>query len=551
MGIPLNETQAVVAVRPDDRVGIATETGEMGISSLVLDLAARDDAVHCLVSLPAIPTPETAPIMLWMRASYDGEDGRPPFTTFIAGFDAEGREIGLERVRWFAGPEAVRIALPLPVPEGATRIQLVIYADRRYHGRLRMDGVRLTAGDLQIPIGGAGEPGPIDISRRWDQDGSRVVCTSFFGEHWAEMPAGWRLADVHPAALAAADWILYAPLLKQAFGIVERAPDPDDQYRRFIGSRTLLSYSLGTDSTAALTLLPKGTVSYYAQRPYRSYVTSIGAEIALPDARPWEERLRAIPDLIVVPNTFEQIRVCAGGRHGFAHSYGYAAIGLLLADHVDAGVIAFGSVMEQVFLRSGHLYADVVALPSSAYNSMRRLVAAAGLFFALPTGGCSEVVTNRIAEAGRFRGVAISCPSAAPDGTPCGVCFKCFRKLRLDGRRDLPEPSPGVQALLHKYPLKSATSVVYAAARSGYRHPDIDRYRDVDLGFLERYSPYAVQHMLPEHLRDHVRSVYRDLGIEPMDVEDDLRLRSIGQVFWPEQFDRRRAGLPDHDEVRT
>jgi hypothetical protein len=549
VGIPVNTTGAAMPVRPDDPVRIEMETGPTGITALTLDLTERESAVHCLVSLPAVDVPAGAVLMLWMTANYDGATTRLPFTIFVAGFD-EGHEVGLERVRWFAGRQPSRLALPLPVPEGAVRAQVVLYADRSYRGRLQLTGVQLTAGPNRIGLGAPGIREPVDVRRRWHQDGRRVVCTSVFGEHWAEMPDGWRLDAVHPAALAAAEWLLYAPLMKQAFGIVERAPDPEDPDRRFIGSRTLLSYSLGTDSTAALTLLPPDTISYYAQRPYGSYTTNTGAEVRLPDARPWEERLAAIPNLIVVPNTFEQIRVCAGGRHGFGHSYGYAAIGLLLADHVDAGVIAFGSVMEQVFLRSGHLYADVVALPSSAYNSMRRLVEAAGLFFALPTGGCSEVITNRIADTGRFAGLAISCPSAAPDGTPCGVCFKCFRKLRIDGRRDLPEPSPGVQALLHKYPLKSATSVVYAAGRSAYRHPDLDRYRDVRLDFLERYSPYAVDHMLPPHLRDHVRDQFRQLGIAPMDAEDDLRLRSIGKVFWPEQFDPRRAGLPAIDGAR-
>jgi hypothetical protein len=256
-----------------------------------------------------------------------------------------------------------------------------------------------------------------------------------------------------------------------------------------------------------------------------------------------------VDNLIVIPNTFEQIQLAAGGRHGFAHNFGYAALGLLLADHADAGALAFGSVMEQVFLRSGHLFADVVALERSTFNALRRLVNSAGLFLALPTAGCSEVLTTRIADTGRYAGLAISCPSAAPDGTACGTCFKCFRKLRLEGRADAPDPDSSVVHALEKYPLKSATSVMYAVQRSGYRHPVLDEYRDVELDFLERYFDYAIEHMLPEHLQDHVRGQLAQLGVPPMTEDDELRLRLIGQTFWPESFSWTRAGIAEPDPI--
>ena len=372
-----------------------------------------------------------------------------------------------------------------------------------------------------------------------------MVSTSAFGEHWAEMPSGWRLDEVHPAALAAADWILFSRADRLAYGVDVKAPDPDDAERRYIGSSTLLSFSLGTDSTAAMTLLPEDTLRYYCRRPYTSYLTKVGAAVPLPDPAPWELRLERLDNLIVVPNTFETIGIAAGARHGYGHNFGYAAIGMLLADHVDAGALAFGSVLEQVFLRSGHLFADVVALPSSAFNSLRKLINSAGVFLALPTASCSEVLTTRISESGQFAGMAISCPRAGADGTPCGTCFKCFRKLRLDGRTDAPDPDDGVVHLLEKYPLKSATSVMYAAQRTNYRHPALDPYRDVDLEFLERYFDYAIEHMIPEHLQDPVRGQFASLGIEPMTDDDELRLRTIGQVFWPESFSWSRAGIAE------
>jgi hypothetical protein len=339
--------------------------------------------------------------------------------------------------------------------------------------------------------------------------------------------------------------MLYSGVNRLAFGVAEPPPDPDDGERRFIGPNTLLSYSVGTDSTAALALLPDDTIRYYCRRPYQEYFTRSGASVPLPDPTPWEARLERVPNLIIVPNTFEQVQLGGGGRHGFVHNFGYAAIGLLLADFTDAGVLAFGSVLEQVFLRSGHLFADVVALPRSAYNSLRRLINSAGLFLALPTAGCSEVLTSRIADGGRFAGLAISCPRAASDGTPCGTCFKCFRKLRLEDRSDLPEPDESVLHLLEKYPLKSATSVVYAAQKADYHHPAIDEYRDLDLSFLERYFDYAVEEMLTPELAEHVRGEFAALGIAPMTDDEELRLRTLGQIFWPESFSWSRAGIAE------
>ncbi|MGH8826264.1 MAG: DUF6395 domain-containing protein, partial [Jiangellaceae bacterium] len=226
----------------------------------------------------------------------------------------------------------------------------------------------------------------------------------------------------------------------------------------------------------------------------------------------------------------------AGQRHGYAHGFGYAAIGLLLADHVGAGILAFGSVMEQVFLRSGNVYTDVVRAQASSFNTLGRTLRTAGLELALPTGGCSEVITERVAATGRYAGLAISCPRPGPRGEPCGTCFKCFRKLRLEGVANLPEPDGQVLKVLDTYPLKSATSVVFASQRAGYSYPSIERYLDADLGFLERYYGYAIEHMLPVHLRGPVQAELAALGIRQMSSSDEHDLRSVARVFWPEKF---------------
>jgi hypothetical protein len=546
----MNLSPDVVPLRPTDAVRIDTDWSAAGLGELTIDLSARDGETHCLVSLPSLPNDidaGTAALRVWMTVHYDGEDGvRVPFVLYVAAY-ADGQSIHEQPLKFFAGPEEARLVLDVAaLPEAADRYQLVVYASRTLRGRLRLSNLQLVAGAFTHAIG-RGEPvrRAVDLERSWRQEDRRVICSSVYGEHWAEMPPGWRLDEVHPAALAAADWILYAAVNKMAFGVAEPAPDPDDNHRRIIGSKTLLSFSAGTDSTAAMTLLPDDALRYYCQRSFRRYFIGSGAEVTLPDPAPWDERLSRVANLTSVPNNFELVRIAGGGRLGFAHTTGYAAIGLLLADHLDVGALAFGSVMEQVFLRSGNLYTDIVKLKSSSYNGFRRLVEAAGVSFALPTASCSEVLTTRISAEGRFRGVAISCPRPSASGEACGTCFKCFRKQRLEGRVDVPAPEDSVVHLLEKHPLKSATSVVYAAQRSGYTHPNIDPYRDLDLGFLDRYHGYAVDHLLPPELGAHVRGEFARLGIEPMSADDERRLRLLGRTFVPEQFNWERAGLTD------
>jgi len=549
-----NRSGDVVPVRGSDAVRIAAERSSGALETVTIDLSERSGETHCLIAFPAMPNDlDAAPPWprVWMSGQYDDSDGsRAPFVLYVAAY-RRGEQVGETPVRFFAGPEETRLVLDAPIPAEADSYQLVLYADRYARGVLHLRGIRLVAGTRQFRLGPEGHiVREIDRRREWRQEGNRVICRSVYGEHWAEMPPDWRLNQVHPAALQAAEWILFSSLDRVAFGVKDRPPDPDDADRRPVGTRTLLSFSLGTDSTAAMTLLPDATIRYYCERPYNRYFTRTGAEVRLPEPTPWETRLDRVDNLIRVPQTFEQLRLAAGAGHGFAHNYGYAAIGLLLADLTDAGTLAFGSVMEQVYLRSGNQFADVVALASSSYHSLRRVVNAAGLFLALPTAGCSEVLTNWINDRGRFAGLAISCPRAAPDGSPCGTCFKCFRKLRLDGDLTVPDPDDGVLHLLEKYPLKSATSVVYAAQRSGFRHPAIDPYRHLDLRLLERYFDYAVRHMLPAELATHVRSELERLEIAPMTADDEVRLRSLGQVFWPEEFDARRAGLPGYAGVQ-
>jgi len=389
----------------------------------------------------------------------------------------------------------------------------------------------------------------------WSQRGRRLNLECAVGEFWAEMPEGWRLDDCHPAALSVAEFLLFhnvdAAMAKGDCLAIDRIwrldrmweiePRPAGRSRR-----TLLCYSGGADSTAALALLPPETVPIHCRRPYDSYPLR-GRRIRLAPFGPIGRCLDRVGGVVQVPNTFERIGLAAGLPHGFRDGYGYAVPACLLADHFDAAAVAFGSVMEQVFLGSGNNYIDIVRQPSARWHFYRALFRLAGLEFSLPTGGCSEVLTERIVRSGPLAEDAVSCPLADAEGRPCGTCFKCFRKLRLTPcGKPAPEPTPGVLKTLAKRPLKSASSVVYACQRSGWwgEGLKLEEYRDVELGFLDRYHGYAVDNLLPTHLAEHVRGRFAALGVQPMDPEDERLLRQLGKTFWPAAFSHTRAGLP-------
>lgn len=386
------------------------------------------------------------------------------------------------------------------------------------------------------------------IERSWSQRGNLCVLSTTLGDFSAEMPEGWQLSLLSENHLKAAEHFLLSPIEHGLFGVplydgVSGFENKaNGEVKEVKGTVDLLAFSAGEDSTAAAALLPDTTKKYFCRRQYQHYRTSSGYYVDLQDFSPLESALNNTVNALVIKNDFEKIGLAYGYRHGYCHNFGYAAIGILISRHLNARSISFGSVMEQVFMGSGNNYIDIAKIKTSRANMMKRLLSAIGLDLCFPTGGASEVVTNLIARKSPLGKFVISCASADSEGNPCGTCFKCFRKLRLEGECGY-APSESVIKALSKYPLKSATSLMYAVQKSGYRNPYTDKYLDIDLDFLGRYHGYAIDCFVPEYLRAYIRSSFAYYRVPEMSEGDEKKLRSIGQVFWPEKFDAKRAGL--------
>lgn len=465
------------------------------------------------------------------------------------------------------------VVLMIDLPEGVENLSLYAYTDRSVPFGWEISDLELLTEDSHIQVTVEGKLAhldvqPLDLAKSWRQEGGRVFVRWLGREFYADMPNGYDLSRVTPEAFKVIEDLLFGQIETDLFGRKRLLIDQALRDRRFEtaaptfgGSKTLLCFSTGEDSTAAHALLPDDTISYFSRRPYRSYTTPSGAEIDLRSDVNEMRALERVPNTHVIDTTFEKIGLSVGYRHGYQDNFGYAAIGLLLASHFDVHVIAFGSVMEQVYMRSGNNFLDVVNYPASRFNRYRDLFASASIFFTLPTGYLSEVLTNKICELSRDKYTAVPCPDTDFKGNACGICFKCFRKSRMNGAVGS-VPSPAVEKTLTKRPLKSATSMMYAMQKSGFHHPALVEFEGVDLSFLDRYFGDGFEGMLPESLKSGVKERLDEFGIEAMTHDDEIRLREIAKTFDPQNFAEHRAfplgrkqiphqSAPSEEENRT
>ena len=389
----------------------------------------------------------------------------------------------------------------------------------------------------------------IDFKPRWLQRDRRIEVTWLGSTFWAEMPEGFKLESLSASKMDVVNDLLFGNIGVQIFGRSRMLMAEDNRgdfgrLQEAPESRVLLAYSAGEDLTAALRILPPDrTIPYHSKRPMKSYFrASDGANIKLPSASYEQRAIAKTGNVVEIPTTFEAIGLTVGKPFGYRDNFGYAALGVLLSDFYGCNTVAFGSVMEQVFMKSGNNFLDLKKNLHARTPRYRDLLASVGLYFALPTGALSEVITNRICALSADRLISVPCPLTDDDGTPCGKCFKCFRKMRLD-EKPVEPPTQAISDILRKRPLKSATSVVYAAQKVNYSGDELSEFMEEDLNFLNRYFEDGLTYLNPADIAAHIILELRQMGFAPMNNEDEERLRKIALVFDPENYSPKRSGI--------
>ena len=245
----------------------------------------------------------------------------------------------------------------------------------------------------------------------------------------------------------------------------------------------MLAFSGGVDSTAALSVMPKNTVSIFMDRPIR------GKSLYNPQAAHL-----AVESLKEIGYVSESVQCdLEYVRHpvGFPTDLSNGVPALFLADYFNASSIAFGTVLESAYGIGHERYRDY---PIGAhYTFYSTLFNAVGLHLSLPMAGVSEVGTAMIVEKSPIGFVAQSCIRGTMNN-PCLKCWKCFRKATLGRALDLDSGSQAtissllsreVKSKLLAYPISHENVVAFSMRRYPREEIDADDSRILD-GLLER-----------------------------------------------------------------
>lgn len=314
-----------------------------------------------------------------------------------------------------------------------------------------------------------------DLLKNWVQEDHRVWLRHPWGwTHW-DMPKGYDLASTHPALLHLAMQVLLGPWVKatKQWSVEQRQP----------GQRLGLAYSGGVDSTAALLLLPDDTVLAYHQRNFDSMLSH-----TLPLATFAAIKERTGREVLSIPSNHERIRTYHGKPNGFSDAHASGVHLILLADHLDLGGIAFGTPIDNTWLKKGSFYRDFSADPYWATS--RAMFAKAGLAYVLPINHISEAGALEVCRQSVLVDVVNSCLRGVGEQW-CGRCWKCFHKNGPLGR-DFDPKAPEITTFLNTKPLRTAQHALWALQVQQLEHlaPHLGVHLQSDLSWwAEAYPP--------------------------------------------------------------
>ena len=309
--------------------------------------------------------------------------------------------------------------------------------------------------------------------------------------YW-KMPSDFDLDKTSPSLLELAAELLLRPW--------EKSTKRSFSSKRDFGKNYSLSFSAGTDSTAAMLLMPENTILGYHQRDYDSMIDHRNALNLIDYVK--KER-----DVIIVKSNHEQIRSNYGKSNGFSTDYAAGVHLILLADYLDLKGVAFGLVIENGWLKKGAKYRDFAETTHWKYWSKR--FNEAGLHLLLPVNMISEAGCMKICHSNEISQHLNSC-MRGNGKTGCGKCWKCFHKNGPIGR-EIDCSSHEISTFLQKRPLRTGMHSLWAIKGMNLEHlvPDLKPLLQQDFSWWENYYSPGLE-LLPLDLRD--------------DLEDNLKI---------------------------
>lgn len=345
-----------------------------------------------------------------------------------------------------------------------------------------------------------------NLLSNWHQESNKLWLRHEKGWTYWIMPNDFSLEQTHPSLLYLALEVLLSPWnpeVKKWETSTQRT-----------GHKIALSYSGGIDSTAAALLLPEETILAYHRRDFESMLTH---DMANNVFSAWKAEMNR--DVLVIPSNHERIRAHHGLDIGFSTDNAAGVHLILLADHLDLFGIAFGTPIDNTWLKSGSKYRN---FSSSFYlQHWSKQFSKAGLEYLLPINHISEAGALIICKQSKISRSVNSCLRG--NGKQwCGNCWKCFHKNGPLGREFNPN-SKEITKFLNTTPLRTAQHVLWALKKQEleYLAPHLASYMESDLSWWEQAYPKGLE-IIGEKLRDGIRDeteLYLSWMEEPYHLE--------------------------------
>ncbi|MDB9834838.1 DUF6395 domain-containing protein [Candidatus Poseidoniaceae archaeon] len=346
-----------------------------------------------------------------------------------------------------------------------------------------------------------------DLLLNWSQEGQRLWLRHPWGwVHW-DMPVGYQLNETHPSLLHLALEVLLSPWVPEtkSWKVERRNPGENDS----------LSFSGGVDSTAAMILMPQNTILAYHERNFTSMINH-----SLPHSTFRAISERTDRKVLSILSNHERIRTYHGKPNGFSTDHAAGVHLILLSDFLSLKGIAFGTPIDNTWLKKGLHFRQFSSSDYWLYWSEK--FDKAGLSYDLVINHLSEGGTLEICRQSMFSDVVNSC-LRGKNLRWCGKCWKCFHKNGPLGR-SLEPHSKEIIAFLNKSPLRSGVHALWALKNQnlGDLAPRLLPYLKSDFSWwIQAYPPGL------ELIRNPLRSIIKDNTerfLEWMEPPFDLEL---------------------------
>ena len=277
-----------------------------------------------------------------------------------------------------------------------------------------------------------------------------------------------KLTDVNPKLFELMVWLLLYNLDTIEFS---------EPYKVKKTNKHLVSYSGGADSTALLSMF--GGIPIHILRSYN---------------KDYENRqIRACNNVNSknIETDFELVRKIYTDKQGFNVGIGYAALYFPILELLGLDTIYFGVVFDDLAFNYGETLKFNGDLKNSNFHRINNHLKNYDISIRFPLAGYSEVLTTKIADESKISNFS-SCHTIGNEDS-CGVCYKCFRKQGIRGKKiSLKDKKTygNITKILDKKPIKMASSTIYGIQKANYQGNYFSKFYNVDVSWCDRVNKY-------------------------------------------------------------